>query len=146
MLIHRNIFPYELYIQGKNYREIVNCLKVKQRRNKKPAAPPHTGDQVKPKRSRPQKVPRDTIDRSGDVGSDSDLCKFGQEGREGKRSSVTDNPDNLNPTEGSRVKYFLMHYFLCVVSSYEKAVDLEEMLQELQQNSTHIVRLQDGWW
>ena len=32
------------------------------------------------------------------------------------------------------------------MSSDEKAVDLEEMLQELQQNSTHIhvVRLQDG--
>nr|XP_022309065.1 uncharacterized protein LOC111114852 [Crassostrea virginica] len=99
---HRNIFPYELYIQGKNYREIVNCLKVKQRRNKKPAAPPHTGDQVKPERSRPQKVLQDTIDRSGDMESESDL-----------------------------------------LSSDEKAVDLEEMLQELQQNSTHIVRLQD---
>ena len=39
-----------------------------------------------------------------------------------------------------------MYYFLCVVSYDEKAMDLEEMLQELQQNSTHIVRLQDGRW
>ena len=82
----------------------MNCLKVKQRRNKKPAAPPHTGDQVKPKRSRPQKVPRDTIDRSGDVGSDSDLCKFGQEGREGRRGGVANNPVLIKSYRGVKSK------------------------------------------
>ena len=92
MLTYRNIFPYELYFQGKNYREIVIFLKVKQRRNREPAATPHTGDQVKPERSRTQKVPQDTTDRSGDVGSESDLCKFGQEGREDRRWGVAYNP------------------------------------------------------
>ena len=140
MLIHRNIFPYELYIQGKNYREIVNCLKVKQRRNRKPVAPPHTGDQVKPERSRPQKVPRDTIDRSEDMESESDLCKFRQEGREcrrggvannpvlmksysdqfrqegqeGRRSGVADNPVLIKSYRGVKSKTFFNVFFFCV--------------------------------
>lgn len=116
MLIHRNIFPYELYIQGKNYREIVNCLKVKQRRNQKPATPPKTGDQVKPERSRPQKVPQDTADRSGDVGSESDLCKFGQEGRDGRRWGVANNPVLIKSYRGVKSKTFLnVFFFVCSV-------------------------------
>ncbi|XP_065928846.1 uncharacterized protein [Magallana gigas] len=33
---HKNVYPYELYIQGKNYQEIIKCLKV---RGKKSGSP-----------------------------------------------------------------------------------------------------------
>lgn len=60
----RNVYPYELYIQGKNYQEIIKCLKVRGKKSGSlvKADPDLSSKKVKTDRVSEEHSSRDCLD------------------------------------------------------------------------------------